>query len=107
MAPHQARNESRLSPASDWAAETADTVERTMSSIRARTVDPLERIARALVFGLLAGMVGTAAAVLAAIAAVRALDILIPGPVWSAHLVVGGIFVLTGLFVWRKSHATT
>jgi hypothetical protein len=40
--------------------------------------------------------------VLLAIAAVRALDILIPGPVWSAHLAVGTVFVLAGLWLWSK-----
>ena len=40
-------------------------------------------------------------AVLAA-ALVRAVDIAIPGDVWSAHVSIGGIFTLAGLFLWAK-----
>lgn len=91
----------------DWATQAADTVERVVGSVRAKTVDPLEKVVRALVYGLIALIVGTAAAVLAAVALVRALDIAIPGGVWSAHAVTGGIFTASGLFLWRKRTVKT
>lgn len=91
----------------DWAAETTDSITTAVASVRAKTADPLERVARILVYGLLGVVVGLAALVLVAIAAVRALDVAIPGEVWSAHLVVGGIFVLGGLFLWRKRTVKT
>ena len=86
----------------DWAAQTADTIERVVGSVRGKTTEPLERIARILVYGLVASILGVAALVFLAILLVRVLDIAIPGHVWSAHLVTGGIFLLAGLLLWRK-----
>lgn len=91
----------------DWAAQTADTIERVVGSVRGKTAEPLDRIARVLVYGLVAGILGVAALVLLAVAAVRVLDIAIPGEVWSAHAVVGGIFTVAGLFLWRKRSVKT
>lgn len=94
-------------PSPDWAAQTADTIERLVASVRAKTADPLERVARTLVYGLVAAIVGLAALVLGAVALVRVLDVVLPGDVWSAHAVSGGIFVLVGLLLWRKRTVKT
>ncbi|MDQ3461760.1 MAG: hypothetical protein M3471_01795 [Actinomycetota bacterium] len=94
-------------PGKDWAAETADAVERLVGSVRAKTSGPLEALARILVYGLVALIVGLAAAVLAAVALVRALDLALPGEVWAAHGLTGGIFVVSGLFLWRKRTVKT
>ncbi len=94
-------------PSDDWPAQVADTVERVVGSVRAKTTEPLERLARILVYGLLSLIVGLAAAVLAAVGLVRALDLAIPGGVWSAHALTGGIFAIAGLFLWRKRTAKT
>jgi hypothetical protein len=90
----------------DWAAATADAIERAVQSVRAKTADPLERVVRLVVYGLLAGIVGIAIAVLLAIAADRALveliDVVWQREVWLAHVILGGIFVLAGLFIWTR-----
>jgi hypothetical protein len=86
----------------DWASQTADRIERVVGSFRGKTTEPVERVARLLVFGLLAAFLGIAAVVMLAILVVRVLDIAIPGEVWSAHVTAGGIFSLAGLFFWRK-----
>ena len=91
----------------DWAAQTADTIERVVGSVRGKTSEPLERVARIVVYGLVAAFLGIAAVVLLAVAVVRALDIAIPGEVWSAHAVAGGIFMLAGMFLWRKRSTKT
>jgi hypothetical protein len=91
----------------DWAAQTADTIERIVGSVRAKTADPLEKVARAAVYGLVALIVGVAAAVLGAVALVRILDVAIPGGVWSAHALTGGIFTVAGMFLWRKRTVKT
>ena len=95
----------------DWAAATADAIERAVQSVRAKTADPLERVVRLLVYGLLAAIVGIAIAVLLAVAAVRGLveliDVTWQREVWLAHLIVGGIFVVAGLLVWRRRTAKT
>jgi hypothetical protein len=59
------------------------------------------------VYGLLAAILGTAAAVLVAVLFVRVLDIVIPGDVWAAHAVTGGIFAVAGLFLWMKRSPKT
>jgi hypothetical protein len=89
----------------EWAAQTAGTIERVVGSVRDRTAVPLERLARLLVYALLAAVLGVAAAVLMAILLVRVLDVAIPGGVWSAHLITGGIFVAAGLFLWSRRSA--
>jgi hypothetical protein len=86
----------------DWAAQTADSIERVVVGLRSKTADPLERVVRVVVYGIVAGVLGLAVVVLLSIALVRAVDIAIPGEVWSAHLAVGGIFTLVGLFLWTK-----
>ena len=87
----------------DWPAQTADTIDRVVGSIRDKTAVPLERVARIVVFGLLATILGIAAVTLFSIAVVRVLDVYIPvDSVWPAHLITGGIFTLVGLFLWSK-----
>jgi hypothetical protein len=91
----------------DWTVQAADTVERVVGSIRNKTALPLTTIARGLVFGLLAAIMGLAALVLVVIGLVRALDLLTgDGNVWIAYLILGGIFSLAGLFLMRKATAT-
>jgi hypothetical protein len=86
----------------DWAAQTADTIDRVVTGIRSKTADPLDRVVRVVVYGIVAAVLGIGALVLLAVALVRAVDVAIPGEVWSAHLAVGGIFSLAGLFLWTK-----
>jgi hypothetical protein len=90
----------------DWTVQTADTIDRVVTTIRSKTSEPLVGIARWVVFGLLAAVVGTMALVLLAIGSVRALIAYLPfgdNRVWAAHLVVGGIFVSAGLLLFRKA----
>lgn len=94
-------------PGKDWAKESADAIERVVGSIRAKTSGPLEKLARVLVYGLVALIVGMAAAVLGAVALVRALNLALPGDVWVAHGLTGGIFALAGLFLWKKRTVKT
>jgi hypothetical protein len=105
----RADDQKQASTGEDWAASTADAIERAVQSVRAKTADPLERVVRLVVYGLLAGIVGVAIAVLLAIALVRGLveliDVVWQREVWLAHLIVGGIFVLAGLLVWRRRTA--
>ena len=101
--------EARVPPATtddDWTVQTADTIDRVVTTIRSKTSDPLVGIARWVVFGLLASIVATLALVLLAIASVRALIVYLPfgdDRVWAADLIVGGIFALTGLLLFRKA----
>jgi hypothetical protein len=88
---------------SDWTVKAADTIDAVVTVVHDKAVVPVTTVARWLVYGLLAAIVGTMALVLTAIAVVRVLDIVTgDGRVWIAHLITGGIFTLAGLFAWSK-----
>ena len=95
----------------DWPAQAADTVVRLVGQVRDKTTGPAITAARAIVYGLLAGLLGLTAGVLMAIGFVRLLDAYLPSSVfgdthtWAAHLVLGVVFSGSGLFLWRQRHA--
>ena len=86
----------------DWAAQTADTIERAVVGLRSKTTDPIERVVRIVVYGIVAAVLGITVVVLLTIALVRALDIVLPSGVWAADLLLGGIFTIVGLFLWTR-----
>jgi hypothetical protein len=85
----------------DWTVQATDTVERLVGTVRAKTTGPALIAARGVVYGLLGAILGVTALVLLAIAAVRVLDVYVPGDVWAAHLIVGVVFTAAGLWLWR------
>lgn len=88
----------------DWTVQAADTIERVVVGIRDKTSVPLTTVARALVYGLVAGVMGLTIGVFSAIVSVRVITAyLVRGEVWAAYLVVGGIFTLPGVFLLRKA----
>ncbi len=84
--------------------QAADTVERLVGGLRDKTAVPLTTVARVLVYGLLAAVMAVATAVLVVIGVLRAVDVYLPGEVWAAHLLVGGIFTVLGGFLLRKAN---
>lgn len=98
------------SSGSDWPAQAADLIVKTVGQVRDKTTGPALTAARGVVYGLLAALLGGTAAILVAIAAVRGLDELIETVVdsretWAAHAVVGLAFTVAGAFLWSKRHA--
>jgi len=95
----------------NWAADLADTVERVVGSVRDKTTKPLVTATRAVVYGLLAGILGIAALILALAVATRGLQALLDIPlrrsasVYISYLIVGGIFSLAGVFVLSKRYS--
>jgi hypothetical protein len=89
----------------DWTTEAADTVERVVVIVRDKTVVPAQTITKAVVYGLVVAFLLTAAILLLTLGAFRALDAYFPGGVWSAYLLLGGIFVIGGAFCWSKRNA--
>lgn len=87
----------------DWTVQVADTVESVVGSVRDKTAVPLETIARALVYGIVLGTMGVTALVLTTIIAIRLLSLVLE--VWAAYAILGGLFTLLGLFLWRKRRA--
>lgn len=86
----------------DWTDQVADAIDGAVGTVRDKTVAPAQRVVRTVVAGLLAGLLAGGAAVLASLGAFRALSTYLPGDVWVAHLVLGGIFTVAGLFCWSR-----
>jgi Putative Actinobacterial Holin-X, holin superfamily III len=87
----------------DWAVQTADTIERLVDTVRSNTSDRLVSVARLVVFGLLAAILGTIGLVFLINFIVRILDSYIPSGVWVVYLILGGIFTLLGLYLWSRA----
>lgn len=87
----------------DWTNQVADTIESVVGAVRDKTTKPVVTIARALVYGLVAAVFGVALVILLTITAVRVLDLFLP--IWAAYLLLGGIFLLAGGFLWTKAWA--
>jgi hypothetical protein len=83
-------------PDGDWATRTADSIERVVLAVRDRTTRPILLAGRAVVFGLLAAILGIAAVVLLAILIVRLLTAL-TGKAWLAEIIVGAVFSIVGI----------
>jgi hypothetical protein len=93
-------------PAPDWTVEVANRIESVVGAVRDRTTVPITKIARTVVFGLLAAVAALAAVILLIIAAVR-LHVYLPfhpagRQVWVVYAALSAIFLLAGAFSWRK-----
>ena len=92
----------------NWAADIADTIERVVGTVRDRTTKPLVTASRAVVFGLLAAILGVVAVILLIMMLTRAIQALLD--IWFRHemsvylsyFIIGGIICLGGLFVLSK-----
>ena len=96
----------------NWAADLADTVERVVGTVRDKTTKPIVTVTRALVYGLLATILGIAAIVLLIVMLTRGTQELLDqikvrrsAAVYISYLAVGGIFSLLGLFVLSKRYS--
>jgi hypothetical protein len=86
----------------DWTTEATDLIERTVGTVRDKTVEPARTATRVVVYGLLAALIAIPALILLAIGAFRGLVLLEQGYTWAAWVTLGGIFVLAGAFCWTK-----
>jgi hypothetical protein len=99
----------RLEPSpEDWPAHVADSIVNVIGSVRDKTTGPALTIARAVVYGSFAAIVGCVALVVLVIAAVRFIDSYLPDAVfgethtWAAHLIVGLVLTIAGLVLWIR-----
>ena len=96
----------------NWAADLADTIERVVGNVRDKTTKPLVVATRAVVYGLLAGILGVAAVVLLLAVLTRGLQTLLdlgvsqPRSVYLSYLIVGGLISLGGVLVLRKRYSS-
>jgi len=87
----------------DWTTDATDAIDRSIAFVRERTVDPARRTTKALVYILLATLVGVPALLMIAIGGFRGLVLIFQGYVWAAWLFLGGIFMIAGGFCWTRA----
>ena len=85
---------------SEWTTQAADTIEKTVVAVRDRTVEPATRAANYMVYGVFAACCALTALLLFTIVLFRVLTYAMP--VWAAWMLLGGIFVLAGMFCWTR-----
>jgi hypothetical protein len=90
-------------PGAQWQVKVVDTVEDVVTAVHDRVIRPLLLLARAVVFGIVAGAMLLVVSILLSVAVVRLLDVYaFRGRVWASDAVVGGILTVAGLVVWTK-----
>ena len=94
----------------DWPAQATDTIVKVVGQVRDKTTGPIITIARGVVYGTLAAILGTIAVVLTCILLVRALSIPVeelwgPGKIWAVYLFLGVIFTGLGWYLMKKASA--
>ena len=89
----------------DWGAEATDRFVDLIDNVKAKTTGPLLKVLRALVYGIVAGVMAIMVLFLVVIGLIRFVNAYLPGDVWAAYLLLGSIFLVAGLFTWTKRTA--
>jgi hypothetical protein len=89
-----------------WSDQVGDRIESVVGAIRDKTMVPATKIARVIVFGAVAAALGLVALVFLVVAIIR-LHVYLPyhpegRRVWTTYVGLGAIFLLVGVFLWRK-----
>jgi len=99
-------------PLSDpnWAPQLADTIDRYVGMIRDKATNKVVLVVRGLVFGLVILFTLVATITLSVILGIKLLQRIVnigglvdrDSSVWVSYVVLGGLFVLVGLFLFTK-----
>ena len=97
----------------DWIDSAVDTIVDTVDKAREKGTDNVIKMAKGLVYGLVAIVFGLAALILITTILVRLADAYLPigagvgDATWAAHLFIGGLLSILGLGLWlsRKSES--
>ena len=84
----------------DYASRIADLLEEIATRVRSMTVDRVEKAAKWTAIGIVIFMLALLLLIFVLIGLFRILGTLMP--VELAYLLVGGIFLLIGVFLWRQ-----
>lgn len=92
---------------SDWAGDMAGRIDSVVGAVRDKTTVPATTAARAVVYGLIVGVLGAAFGILAVIGVIRLLDVYLPfhpvgRRVWVVDAGASAIFLVGGAFLWRR-----
>ncbi|MGH9057757.1 MAG: hypothetical protein ACRDYY_18145 [Acidimicrobiales bacterium] len=91
----------------DWTVQAADRFESVVVAVADKTAVPATKVARMVVFGIVAGLLGIVILLLLVIGVIRVLDVYLPfhplaRRVWVVDAGMGGIFLGVGTLLWRK-----
>ncbi|HEY3140565.1 MAG TPA: phage holin family protein [Acidimicrobiales bacterium] len=106
--PRAPYGEPEAPPEQDWPSQVADTIVQVVGSVRDKTTGPALQVAKAVVYGTVAAIIGLIALVIFTIAAVRFLNAYLPDAVfgethmWASYLILGLIFVIAGGILWSR-----
>jgi hypothetical protein len=95
----------------DWPAQFADSIENVVGTVRDKTTGPLLTIARAIVYGTFAAVLGLTALIVAVIALIRFVNVYLPDSVfgehheWAVYLILGSVFTIAGAILWSRRRA--
>jgi hypothetical protein len=98
-------------PAPDWTVEAVDRLEAVVEVVRDKTTVPMTKIARGIVYGLVVLTLAIVALILLVIGLFR-LHVYLPfdeegQKVYATYLALGAIFVVVGMFLWRRGAPRT
>jgi len=88
----------------EWPAQAADKIVETISTVRDKTTKPALTAARALVYGLLAAIVGTVALIVVLVLVVRLYANYVPGNVWPLYAGLAVLMIVGGSLLLKKAN---
>jgi hypothetical protein len=94
-------------PGGDWTVEVVHRIDTVVGTVRDKTTVPITKVARIVVYGLIAAVAAIIALWLSIVAVVRLAVVYLPfhplsRRVWVVELALGAIFLAVGAFIWRK-----
>jgi hypothetical protein len=92
----------------DWPAQATDSIVSVVGTVHDKVIGPATTVARGIVFGTFAAVLGVAAFTLLIIAAIRVVNNYLPDSVfgehhvWAAYMIVGALLCGIALWLWYK-----
>lgn len=90
---------------SEWPAQAADVIVENIGKVRDKTTKPAITAARALVYGLIAAIVGVVTLVLLLVFIARLYDNYVPGNIWPLYAALAVLMIGLGLVALKKANA--
>ena len=94
-------NGSAAAEGDNWADQVTDLLVDTVDKVRDRTVVPVQKAARGVVYGLVIVVLAIPILVMLLVALIRFVDHWLPGTVWLVYLLLGLVFSAGGLLTWK------
>ena len=94
-------NGSAAAEGDNWADQVTDLLVDTVDKVRDRTVVPVQKAARGVVYGLVIVVLAIPILVMLLVALIRFVDHWLPGTVWWVYLLLGLGLSADGLLTWK------